>query len=167
MTREQGLPDRSICRACTTPIDRTQHLARSLAALGRHSRIVRDALALDRAKEPGQRGLSVRCEVIEHDHRRERVLVLWVGERDVIVLAADIEPQMSRVVLEYGAEAQLIGSDGEAVGTRSCGEQYCCRIDLRGPEDLLDVSRDKRVGGEIVTPIAWQILPPFRAKADR
>ena len=32
MTREQNLPDRSICRAGTTSIDRTQHLARALAA---------------------------------------------------------------------------------------------------------------------------------------
>jgi len=105
MTGEQSLPDRSICRAGTTSIDRTQHLARALAALRRHSRVVRDALAFDRAPEPGQRGLSIRCEVIEHDHRRERVLVLRVCERDVILLAADIEPEMSRVVLEYGTEA--------------------------------------------------------------
>jgi hypothetical protein len=167
MTREQNLPDRSICRAGTTSIDRAQHLARALAALWRHSRVVRDALALDRAPEPGQSGLSIRCEVIEHDHRRERVLVLRVGERDVILLAANIEPQMSRVMLEYGAEAQFVGSDGEAVRTRTCGEQYCCRIDLRGPEDLLGLSWDKRVGAEIATPIGSQILPPFRVKAGR
>lgn len=167
MTREQNLPDRSICRTGTTSIDRTQHLPRALAALRRHSRVVRDALALDRAPEPGQRGLSIRCEVIEHDHRRERVLVLRVGERDVILLAANIEPQMSWVMLEYGAEAQFVGSNGEAVRTRTCGEQYCCRIDLRGPEDLLGVSRDERVCPEIATPIDSQILPPFRVKADR
>ena len=167
MTREQNLPDRSICRAGTTSIDRTQHLARALAALRRHSRVVRDALAFDRAPEPGQRGLSIRCEGIEHDHRRERVLVLRVCERDVIVLAANIEPQVRRVVLEYGAEPQFIGSDGEAVRTWTCGEQYCRGVDLWGPEDLLGVSRDKRVGAEIATPIGSQILPPFRVKAGR
>jgi hypothetical protein len=167
MTREQNLPDRSIGRPGTTSIYRTQHLARALAALRRHSRVVRDALALDCAPKPGQRDLSIRCEVIEHDHRRERVFVLRVRERDVIVRAANIEPQMSRVMLEYGAEAQFVGSDGKAVRTRACGEQYCCRVDLRGPEDLLGVSRDERVGAEIATPIGWQILPPFRVKADR
>lgn len=167
MTREESLSDRSICRASTASIDRTQHLARAGAALRRHSRVVRDALALNRAPEPGQRGLSIRYEVIEHDHRRERVLVPRVGERDVILLAANIEPQMSRVMLEYGAEAQFVGSDGKAVRTRTCAEQYCCRIDLRGPEDLLGVSRDKRVGTEIATPIGLQILRPFRVKAVR
>ena len=167
MTREQNLPDRSICRAGTTSIDRTQHLARALAALRRHSRVVRDALAFDRAPEPGQRGLSIRCEVIEHDHRRERVLVLRVCERYVILFAANIEPQMSRVMLEYGAEAQFVGSNGEAVRTRTSGEQYCCWIDLRGPENLLGMSRDERVGAEIATPIGSQILRPFRVRVGR
>ena len=105
MAGEQSLSDRSIRRSGTTSIDRAQHLSRALAALRGHSRVDRHALALDRVPEPGQRTLSVRCEVIEHDHRRKGVLVARVGERDVIVLAANIEPQMRRVVLEYGAEA--------------------------------------------------------------
>jgi len=105
MAREQSLPNRSIRRSGKTSIDRAQHLSRALAALRSHSRVDWYALALDRVPEPGQRCLSIRCEGIEHDHRRERVLVLRVCERDVILLAADIEPEMSRVVLEYGTEA--------------------------------------------------------------
>lgn len=92
MAREQSLSDRSVCRSGTASIDRAQHLSRAIAALRSHSRVARHALALDRVPETGQRKLSVRGEVIEHDKRPERFLVVRVGERDVIVLAANIEP---------------------------------------------------------------------------
>ncbi len=122
MAREQSLPDRSIRCSGTTSVDRAQHLSRALAALRRHSGVVRDALALDGAPEPGQRALSIRCEVIEHDERRKRVLVVGVEERNVILLAENVEPQKRSVVLEYGAEPELLGCDGEAFRTRTCGE---------------------------------------------
>jgi hypothetical protein len=167
MEREQSLPDGSIRRSGETPIDRAQHLPRARPPLRSHSRVARHALSLDRAPEPGQRTLSVRCEVIEHDERCKRAVVARVGERNIIQLAENIEPQKSRVVLEYGAEAQFVGCDGEAFRTRTCGEHYCRGIDLRGPENLLGMSRDERVGTEIATPIGSQILRPFGVRFGR
>ena len=125
--------------AARARVDGAQHLAGALTSLWRQAWIGRHALAEHSVPEAFNRGQPVGCQFIEHDERAKGAGIIDADQGDVVGLAAQYEPDQTRIMLDDGVGVKILNAEAEmSRRVRSDGERKCRGIGLRGPEDRLD-----------------------------